>query len=183
MRAALLGLSLAIAGTASGCMMGGHAAGGMPPAQPVKPQAQGMGAMQMNACPVAVPGTRLATADTPEGIAVTFTTSADRAEELRARVHAMADMHNREHQAGAAGGEHEGHGAMMGGMAGGMMGGAGGAGGMAMPMPPPSRATVEDVEGGATLSVAPYDPADTDRLRSTVRMHAEQMQQTGTCAM
>jgi hypothetical protein len=136
--------------------------------------------MPMHACPIAVPGTRLAAADTPDGVSVTFTTSPDRAEDLRARVHAMADMHNRHHQQGAAAGEH-------GGMMGGMMHHGGSAapeaGQTSMPMPPPSRATAQDIEGGARLAVAPYDPADLERLRSTVRMHAEQMQKTGTCGM
>lgn len=65
------------------------------------------------------------------------------------------------------------HGGMMGG---GSMGPTGGRDAM---MPPPSRAAVEDVEGGARLVVTPNDPGDLDRLRSTVRMHAEHMRQTG----
>jgi hypothetical protein len=149
--------------------------------------------MPMHACPIAVPGTQLAAADTPDGVSVTFTTSPDRAEDLRARVHAMADMHNRHHLAGGPEGTHAGHGGMehggmMGGgmMGGGMMGGgstAGAGAGQASMMPPPSRATVVDVEGGARLVVTPNDPADMDQLRSTVRTHAEHMQKTGTCRM
>lgn len=186
MRTVLMSVSVAFAAaTASGCMMGQAArraptAQPAPAARPAPPVAAH--AQAMPACPVGVPGTRLAAADTPEGVAVTFTTSPERAEELRARVHAMADMHNRHHQPGAAGGEHAGHGGMM---HGGMMqhDGTAASGEAEMPMPPPSRATVEDVEAGARLSVAPYDPADLERLRSTVRMHAEQMQKTGTCEM
>jgi hypothetical protein len=130
--------------------------------------------MPMHACPIAVPGTQLA--------------AADRAEDLRARVHAMADMHNRHHLAGGPEGTHAGHGGMEHGgmMGGGMMGGgstAGAGAGQASMMPPPSRATVVDVEGGARLVVTPNDPADMDQLRSTVRTHAEHMQKTGTCRM
>ena len=134
----------------------------------------------MAMCPMAVPGTQLAATDTEDGEAVTFTTSPDQASELRARVHAMADMHNRHHQAGATDGMHGGmpHGGAMGG---GSMG-SGGGGPMGM-MPPPSRAAVEDVVGGARLVVTPNDPADLEALRSAVRMHSERMQQTGTCAM
>jgi hypothetical protein len=59
---------------------------------------------------------------------------------------------------------------------------AGAAEHMAM-MPPPSRAAVRDVEGGARIVVTPNDPADLDRLRSAVRMHAEHMRESGTCGM
>jgi TusA-related sulfurtransferase len=75
--------------------------------------------------------------------------------------------------AGSGGGMPEGH---MGGMAGhaGSMEGA--------HMPPPSRASVEDVPNGARIAVTPNDPADLSRLQSTVRMHAQHMQEHG-CAM
>lgn len=174
--------ALALAVLAAVTTACGHA-GGHPAAASAAqtaPAPEGRGGMAMP-CPVAVPGTQVAVGDTPDGVAVTFTTTPDRTAELRARVHAMADMHNRHHQ--GAGMEHgamergEMHrGAMMGG---GMMGSGGGE---AMPMmPPPSRATVDDVDGGARLAVSPNDPADLDRLRSTVRMHAEHMQRSGSC--
>ena len=172
-------LAAALTTTMIGCMAG-HAASGPPATAQAPMNAPGaMEGMPMSVCPMAVPGTQLAVADTADGEAVTFTTSPDRAAELRGRVHAMADMHNRHHQAGME--------SMHGGMQhGGMMGGSKGpaGGGDAMPMmPPPSRAAVEDVEGGARLVVTPNAPADLDRLRSTVRMHAEHMRQTGTCEM
>jgi hypothetical protein len=157
--------------------MGGHAA-----SSPAASAAQapmnapgGMEGMPMSACPMAIPGTQLMVADTPDGESVTFTTSPDRAAELRRRVHAMADMHNSHHHGGGMEGMH--HGGTMGG---GSMASTGGGDTM---MPPPSRAAVEDVDGGARLVVTPNDPADLDRLRSTVRMHAEHMRQTGTCEM
>lgn len=129
------------------------------------------GAMAMP-CPLEVPGTQVSASETPDGAAVTFTTTPDRAAELRSRVRAMADMHNGHHQ-----GTGMGMGMGMGG-AGGMSGSTGSSGTM---MPPPSRATVEDVDGGARLVVTPTDRADLERLRSTVRAHAGHMQQTGQC--
>lgn len=186
MTRALASLSVVVAVT--GCMAGmaGHAA--QPPPPTPAPQATetaapgGMAAMDMQACPMSVPGTQVAAAETPDGESITFTTSPNWAADLRARVHGMADVHNRHHQGGGMEGTNGGmqHEGMMGG---GSMGPSGaGADQMAM-MPPPSRATVEDVEGGALIVVTPNDPADLDRLRSAVRMHAEHMQQTGACEM
>ena len=159
---------------ATGCMAGHGAA---PPATAAPSQAQqspeAMGAMSMQSCPMAIPGTQVSAAETSNGESVTFTTSPDHAADLRERVHAMADMHNHHHQGDGMEGMHGDmqHGDMM-------------ASGehMAM-MPPPSRAVVEDVEGGARIVVTPNDPADLERLRSTVRMHAEHMQKSGTCQM
>lgn len=128
-------------------------------------------------CPMSVPGTQVAVAETAAGEALTFTTTPDQAAALREKVHAMADMHNRHHSSsGEAGrGGTGGMGGMMGGgMAGGGMGG--------MQMPPPSRAAVEDLPDGARLVVTPNDPANLPRLQSTVRQHAEHMQQHG-CGM
>ncbi len=131
---------------------------------------------------MSVPGTQVAAADTPDGEAVSFTTTPDRVEELRARVHAMADVHNRRH-AGAME-EHGGmHGGMMGGGMTGGMGSSGEAADQTSTMPPPSRAAVEDVQSGARLVVTPNDPADLERLRSVVRMRAQHMQESGTCEM
>lgn len=180
---AIAAAALAVFG--SGCMAGmaaTHAASAPQPQAAAAPEP--VPAAVMQACPVAVPGTQLAAADTPDGEAVTFTTTPDGVAELRSRVHAMADMHNRHHaQPGGAnpmGGMD--HGAMMGG---GMMGGGGmgSSGGRMAMMPPPSRAAVEDVDGGARLVVTPNDPADLERLRSAIRMHARHMQETGTCGM
>ncbi len=173
--------------SATGCMAGmmaGHAAHAAPAgaAQASNAAPEGMGAMPAEACPMAVPGTRVAAADTPGGESVTFTTTPDRAADLRARVHAMVDMHNRHGEGGGKEGMRDGmHGGMM--MGGGSMGPSGaGADQMSM-MPPPSRAAVEDVEGGARIVVTPNDPADLDRLRSAVLMHAQHMQESGTCGM
>lgn len=143
--------------------------------------AGGMGGM----CPMSVPGTEVVTEDTTTGEAVTFTTkSADQVAALRERVHAMADMHNAHHAGGDAGhaGGDAGHGGMHG-MHGGMGGGGTSGGGMeGMEMPPPSQATVEDLPDGARILVAPKDPADLQRLQSTVRRHATHMREHG-CPM
>ncbi|MGZ6143114.1 MAG: hypothetical protein ACXWLM_07230 [Myxococcales bacterium] len=127
-------------------------------------------------CPMAVPGTQVSSLDTATGEMITFsTTSPDQVAELRTRVRAMADMHNQHHGAGGMQGMHEHEG---------MMSGSGGDSAMAsMPMPPPSTATVEDIDGGARLVLAPTDPAQLAQLQSAVRSHAQMMQQQGACGM
>jgi hypothetical protein len=145
-------------------------------------------------CPMSVPGTQVSAEDTATGEALTFTTTPEQAAALREKVHAMADLHNRHHAGAAAGqgGMGGGTGSMdrLGGMdrmgdMGGMAEGGTGTGGMmggGMQRPPPARAEVEDSPSGARLLLTPLDPADADALRSTVRMHAEEMQQHG-CEM
>ncbi|WP_242344631.1 hypothetical protein [Anaeromyxobacter terrae] len=123
--------------------------------------------MAMPACPMSVAGTRVVAADTADGESLTFTTTPDAAPELRTRVRAMAETHNRHHATPGMEGMH------------GMRHGA-------MPheaMPPPSRATVEDLDYGARILLTPVDPADVERLRSTVRLHAQRMEESGTCEM
>ena len=119
----------------------------------------------MPMCPTDVEGTQVTAADTPTGETVTFTTAPERAAELRTRVHAMADMHNRHHATGTTDARDGMQGAGGGGMHGGMM------------MPPPSRATVEDTDTGARIVVTPNDPADLAKLQATVREHAQHMQE------
>lgn len=197
MTRALASLSVALAVTGTGCMAGmmaGHAAHA-PSAQATQTSEAapgGTGGAMTHACPMAVPGTQVAAADTANGESITFTTSSDRAADLRARVRAMADMHNRHHAGGGMEGMHGGmqHGATRGDGHGGMMMGGGsmasspraGSDRMSM-MPPPSRATVEDVAGGARIVVTPDVPADLDRLRSAIRMHADHMRESGKCDM
>jgi hypothetical protein len=179
------GLALAMAG--AGCMAhqttNTASAQPSPPASAPEPVGQEGGrpmGMQPGTCPAEVPGTQVSATDVDGGEAVTFKTSPEQAAELRKRVHAMADMHNSHHQGGGMG-----HGGMPEGMHGGAMGPGsmgGGSDQMAM-MPPPSRAAVEEAPGGARIVVTPNDPADLDRLRSAVRMHAEHMGQTHACGM
>jgi len=134
--------------TLSACYHSGHRA--------ERPDRDEMMAM----CPMTVLGTQVYPADTANGEALTFTTTAsDQVAELRMRVHGMANMHNQHH--GGMGGGHR-------------MGG--------MMKSPPSRAWVEDVENGARISMTPNDSADLQKLQSAVRMHAAHLQQHG-CRM
>ncbi len=171
-------------------MRAGHTAPATTTQSATPPPAAGAdAAMQM--CPMAVPGTQVAASDVADGEVLTFTTGSGDVEELRRRVRAVAEMHNRHHATGTGPGHMHGDmghdGGMMGG---GMMGGslmdgsqaAGGHGMGRMMMPPPSRASVEDIEGGARIVMTPNDLADLDELRSTVRMHVQEMQQHG-CEM
>lgn len=180
---------IALAGTA--CMHGAHAgtsSASQPATAAAAPAAPAGGDMSA-VCPMNVPGTRVTAEDTATGETLTFTSTPDQAQALQARVHAMADMHNRRHAGqashGGTGGMHHG---MMGGMHGGHAGhatpgdGASG-GGMAGMMPPAAHAAVEDLPDGARLVLTPRDPADLPRLQQTVRMHAQQMQQHGCAAM
>lgn len=109
-------------------------------------------------CPMSVAGTRVSATDAVNGEALTFTTTGQVAE-LRARVRGMAEAHNRHH---ADPGAHEG-----------MMGST---------MMPPSWATVMDIEGGASIVLAPNAPADLERLQSAVRARAQRLEQNG-CGM
>lgn len=132
------------------------------------------------------PGTNIVATDTEDGIAIAFTTTGDVAE-LRTRIHRMAEMH--EHMSGM---HHDMHSGMSGGMGSGAMGGGGGGGmagmgsgepGMQMQMQMvPSRATVEDIAGGARLLLVPADPTQLSELRTHVREHAAMMQK-GECPM
>jgi hypothetical protein len=167
---------LAVVFATTGCTHAGHAASAAAPAAAPQasteaPQGDGMTGM----CPMSIPGTQVAAKDTSTGEALTFTTtSPGQVPALREKVHAMADMHNRHH---ASGEEQAGMGGMM---HGGMMGG----GDMPMmEMPPPSHAAVEDLPEGARIVVTPNDSADRQRLQSTIRSHAEQMQQHGCGVM
>lgn len=126
-------------------------------------------------CPMDVPGTTVAAADTPDGESITFTTSSGQVDELRRRVHALAEMHN-QHMAAHAGAQPEADAQAQG------TGSGEGEHRHGRMMPPTSRATVEDVDNGARISIAALDPAQAPQLRTMVRMHAEHMQQSG-CGM
>lgn len=172
------GSVLVAAIAAAGAACAGPRASQAPPAPPAQADASHdanpMGAMGMERhCPMAVPGTQVVADDTPDGEAITFTTSSDRVAELRSRVHAMAELHNRRMQAGGMGSTGSGSASAE-------------QGPMQLPrpeMPPPSRATVEDVDGGARVVVTPNDPSDAGQLRTVLRVHAEHMRDTGTCGM
>jgi hypothetical protein len=107
-------------------------------------------------CPLAVPQTTLSASDVEGGEALTFTTASSQVDELRSRVHGMAEVHARHHAEG------------------------GGPGGMG---PPPSSTEAEDVSGGARIVLRPKDPGDLERLRAFARDHAERMQREGCAGM
>ena len=109
-------------------------------------------------CPMKeMAGAKVTATDTADGVALEFTTTGD-VEALRAHVHKMADMHN---------GMAESHdGDMHGGMGSGDMHGMHGGemhGGMKMV---PSKATAEDIPGGARVVLVPN--ASVDGLRAFV---------------
>lgn len=104
--------------------------------------------------------THVATSETADGVAIAFTTTDD-VNALRDRVRAMAERHNRMQTMHSTGGMHGG--------------------------PPetrmrmvPSRATVDDIPGGARLVLVPIDPSQLATLRHQAEMHAGMMQR-GQC--
>ncbi|MGE5186740.1 MAG: hypothetical protein ACM31C_32020 [Acidobacteriota bacterium] len=118
-------------------------------------------------CPTAIPGTQVSVDDTHDGVALTFTTTGDVAQ-VRASVRAMAQHHSAMVQARPGRGMGPGAGRMGAGrMGAGMMGPGMGT--------VPSTATVEDVDGGARLVLAPNDPARLAELRERARAHATMM--------
>ncbi|MCA9529561.1 MAG: hypothetical protein KC543_05460 [Myxococcales bacterium] len=125
-------------------------------------------------CPMRVPGTTVVAADVDGGAALTFTTTEGDVAELRRRVRARADMHNKrmmKRQQCAADAsstqcQARRRDAAM-------------AGREAMP---PATASVEDVDHGARLVVRPKDPSQVDALRERVHMKAERMA-SGQCPM
>lgn len=137
-------------------------------------------------CPMGVAGAKVSTADTADGSALTFsTTTPGKVAELRRRVRAAAEMHNKNHASGGTRGDMTGDG-MMGGMSGSghMAGGMTGRGHMAGgTMMPQSQATVVDVDEGACLTVKPSAPADLKELRLAMHARTERMQQHGCGAM
>jgi hypothetical protein len=150
-------------------------------------------------CPFAMPGTQVRAEDTPDGASLVFTTTGDAAA-VRSRVRQMAEHHNQmANDAGPMGGRGKGPSGARGvtdagaapppmgpfGMGEGMTGGGrerdrtmrGGMMGWV-----PSQASVEDVPGGARLTLVPTSPADLQPLRIRTQWHAQRMA-TGPCAM
>lgn len=134
--------------------------------------------------------TQVSTSDTSDGVAIAFTTTSD-VNEVRARVHHMADMHNQ--IAGMRTPEKD-TGMQHGGMPGGSQGGIGTERDTAQSeeipshehMPGkqmvPSSATAEDVPGGARVVLVPADPAQVTALREDARLRADMMKK-GQCPL
>jgi hypothetical protein len=110
--------------------------------------------MMDNACPMNSQDFKVTAADTPNGIALNFTTKPEKAAELRRRVEQMATMHGT-----APVNEAMAHGQMM-----------------------PATVKYEPIENGARLTLTPKDPAQLTKFRTDVRAHVERMQ-NGQCSM
>lgn len=162
-------------------------------------------------CPMAVPGTTVAAEEVEGGAALAFTTSGD-VEELRRRVHRMAEFHNQHHGPAAASCEscphrqqgscncpHHGKegchcpkhqqggcpcpGHGAAGHHGGGHHGGGMHGGPHKGMgAPKATATAENIQGGARIVLRPQDPAQLPALREHVTAHARRISQ-GECPM
>jgi len=115
--------------------------------------ASDMSSHVMAMCPMSVTGTVVAASDVVNGEALTFTTGGEVAE-LRTRVRAMAKIHNEPHAGNAMNGESM----------------------------PASRATVTDVEGGATLLFVPSAAGDLEEIQAAIRASVERMRRDG-CEM
>ena len=109
-------------------------------------------------CPAVVRNTSVRSANTDDGVEMTFTTTDGDVGDLRRRVTAMAEhMNARAEQFADAGA------------------------GMAMGMMPPARAQVTEIENGARLRLTPLDPSQRDDLRIRIEHHTRMMTNTGDC--
>ena len=174
-------IALAVAAVLT--MLAGSATAQSPPAPS---RMHGNSGDSMAACPMGVPGAEVSAASTKTGEVLTFsTTTPAQVAELRRRVHAAAEMHNKNH---ASGGTHED---MMGDEAmGGMMGRdhmtATAMAGDHMKdraMMPQSHATVADVDGGACMTLTPSAANDLKQLQSAVSVRATHMKEHGCGSM
>lgn len=107
-------------------------------------------------CALGVDGAEVVVEDTPQGVALTFTTSPEKLDELRERGRHAANMYGPR----KLGEGHEGRHA------------SGGHHGL-MPMQmPPAFALAEDVEGGVRVRLVPVDDNDLALLRARARERA-----------
>lgn len=112
-----------------------------------------------SACPLGVPGARVAYEDTDGGARLTLTAPANQLDDLRRRARDAAAMRGPAKQ----GEGHEGRHAM-------------GANHGLRPMQlPPARGVEQDLEGGARIDLTPYDAADLPALRTKLRERAREM--------
>ena len=113
-------------------------------------------------CALGVAGSNVVAEDTPDGIALLFT-SRDKPEEMRERANDAAAQHGPGAHMGRG---HEGQ------------HGQGADHGLQMIQGPAARAVAEDVEGGARLRFVATDPAETEALRAKLRKQADAMNAT-----
>lgn len=110
-------------------------------------------------CPLGVDGAEVVVEDTPQGVALTFTSSADKTDELRMRARHAANMYGPR----KAGEGHDGRHA------------SGGHHGL-MPMQmPPAYALARDVDNGVEIRLFPVDEKDLAALRARARERAVAM--------
>jgi hypothetical protein len=110
-------------------------------------------------CALGVPGATVVAEDTPDGIALSFT-SKEKVTELRERAGDAAAQHGPGQHLGKG---HEGtH-------------GQGGVHGLQAMQAPPSRSVAEDIENGSRIRFVPADAADKESLRAKLRERADEM--------
>ena len=110
-------------------------------------------------CPLGVGGATVVAEDTPDGIALSFT-SVDKVVEVRERAGDAAAQHGQGQHLGRG---HDGRHA------------EGGDHGLQMMQMPPARAAAADIDGGSRVGFVPNDPADKTVLRAKLRDRAAAM--------
>jgi len=110
-------------------------------------------------CALGVPGATVVAEDTPDGVALSFT-SKGKPEQMRERANDAAAQHGPGERVGAGHlGRH----------------GQGGDHGLQMAQVPAAKSVAEDIENGARIRFVPADPAEKDRLRAKLRERADAM--------
>jgi len=156
--------ALVMTGAAGCSTAGGAAAPSKAPLPGSVPSARAV-----SVCPMEVPGTTIASLDTPSGADVMFTTSEpDRVEELRYRVRSLAELRNDRLSGRPPGSAPPLAVASMGAGPSGRTGA--------------SWASVEDVAGGARMVVTTENAFEVDRLRDSIRGRVQRLAQGGGCA-
>jgi hypothetical protein len=150
-KAALLVL-VALAGSAAACTTAQT-----PPPSLTKAEAP-------RGCALGVVGATVVAEDTPDGIALSFT-SKDRAAEMRERANDAAAQHGSGERLGAGHNGRHGH---------------GGEHGLQMMQAPTARSAADDIDGGARIRFVPADPAEKELLRARLRERVAAMN-TATC--
>ena len=115
-------------------------------------------------CALGVSGATVAAADTPDGIALSFT-SKDRAAEMRERANDAAAQHGPGERLGRGHDGRHGH---------------GGDHGLQMIQAPTAKSAADDIDGGARIRFVPSDPAEKELLRAKLRERATAMN-AATC--
>lgn len=110
-------------------------------------------------CALGVRGATVVAEDTPDGVALSFT-SKNKPEEMRERANDAAAQHGPGERVGRG---HEGR------------HGHGGDHGLQLAQLPATKSVAEDIENGARIRFVPADPAEKDLLRTKLRERADAM--------